>query len=142
MADQVSSAATLRTAPLAASVDRTASTDSAARPASPAQPASPTVAATACEPRFVSPFEPLPRPADEGVAPIAPPTAPRGPDAPGAAELPLDFKAAVARFEAGLLHRALERARHNRRIASELLGLSYDQVRGLVRKCPPAANAP
>ncbi|MCY3729985.1 MAG: hypothetical protein OXF98_01470 [Rhodospirillaceae bacterium] len=86
---------------------------------------------------FASPFEPLPRPADDGVAPTAPPPAPLG---PGTAELPMDFKATVPRFEAGLLHGALERARHSRRIASELLGLSYDQLRGLVRKYPPAAN--
>jgi psp operon transcriptional activator len=48
--------------------------------------------------------------------------------------LPLDFRAEVAGFEQRLLARALATAGGNRRIASESLGLSYDQLRGLLRK--------
>jgi psp operon transcriptional activator len=47
---------------------------------------------------------------------------------------PLSFKAVVADFERGLLDEALRRSQHNQRIAAEFLGLSYDQLRGLVRK--------
>jgi psp operon transcriptional activator len=48
--------------------------------------------------------------------------------------LPLDFKAAVAALECRLLDRALRAARHRQRDAAELLGLSYHQLRGLLRK--------
>jgi len=44
------------------------------------------------------------------------------------------FAEAVRELEVGLLRRALERARHNQRKASELLGLTYHQFRGLYRK--------
>jgi psp operon transcriptional activator len=47
---------------------------------------------------------------------------------------PIDFKAVVAELEADLLGEALTRAQHNQRIAAELLGLSYHQLRGLIRK--------
>jgi psp operon transcriptional activator len=46
----------------------------------------------------------------------------------------VDFEAAVAQFETGLLRRALEEARFNQKRAAELLGLSYHQLRGLLRK--------
>ena len=57
------------------------------------------------------------------------PAAPPEPEA-----LPEDFRGAVAEFERRLLQRALRSAEGNRRIAAESLGLSYDQMRGLVRK--------
>jgi psp operon transcriptional activator len=61
-----------------------------------------------------------------------------GGDTPAAASpasrLPLDFRAEVAGFEQRLLARALAAAGGNRRIAAESLGLSYDQLRGLLRK--------
>ncbi|MEQ8964492.1 MAG: phage shock protein operon transcriptional activator [Azospirillaceae bacterium] len=44
------------------------------------------------------------------------------------------FDAAVAALERGLLSRALTGARHNQRAAAEALGLSYDRLRGLLRK--------
>ncbi len=53
---------------------------------------------------------------------------------PTAVAFPVDFKATVADFERDLLDAALRRSRHNQRIASGLLGLTYDQLRGLVRK--------
>jgi psp operon transcriptional activator len=48
--------------------------------------------------------------------------------------LPDGFKAAVAAFELRLLRRALERAPLNQRVTADLLGLTYHQLRGLVRK--------
>jgi psp operon transcriptional activator len=53
---------------------------------------------------------------------------------PAAASLPLDFRAVVAAFEQRLLTRALAAAEGNRRVAAESLALSYDQLRGLLRK--------
>lgn len=58
-------------------------------------------------------------------------------DAPEETEqrpVPEDFKAAVAAFEQQLLRRALERAQFNQRVTADLLGLTYHQLRGLVRK--------
>src|SRR5690606_3321421 len=48
--------------------------------------------------------------------------------------LPLDYRAVVSRFEQRLLARALAAADGNRRVAAESLALSYDQLRGLLRK--------
>lgn len=48
--------------------------------------------------------------------------------------LPLDFRAVVAGYEQRLLARALAATDGNRRVAAESLGLSYDQLRGLLRK--------
>ncbi len=53
---------------------------------------------------------------------------------PEASPLPLDFRAVVAGFEQRLLARALAAADGNRRAAADSLGLSYDQLRGLLRK--------
>jgi psp operon transcriptional activator len=47
---------------------------------------------------------------------------------------PTDLKAVVQNVEIDLLQRALEDARHNQRKAARLLGLSYDQLRGYLRK--------
>ena len=55
-------------------------------------------------------------------------------DARAGLDLPLDFRAAVDSFEQRLLLRALDAADGNRRIAAESLGLSYHQLRGLLRK--------
>jgi psp operon transcriptional activator len=73
-----------------------------------------------------------------GEPPSAPAHVPAG-DAiagtpPPAASLPLDFRAVVAGFEQRLLTRALAAADGNRRVAAESLALSYDQLRGLLRK--------
>jgi psp operon transcriptional activator len=79
---------------------------------------------------FESPFGALPPAAGEPRADEPDATEP----APAAETFPLDFKALVADYERGLLEAALERSQHNQRIASGLLGLTYDQLRGLVRK--------
>jgi psp operon transcriptional activator len=49
-------------------------------------------------------------------------------------ELPDDFRQAVAEFEQELLRRALERAQFKQTSAAKLLGLSYHQLRSLLRK--------
>lgn len=90
---------------------------------------------------FASPFAPLPGAVDaDDSAPVSI-AAPPGPEVQALPEMPLDFKATVAEFEEALLTRALDRAQHNQRVASELLGLSYDQLRGLVRKHGPRTRA-
>jgi len=48
--------------------------------------------------------------------------------------LPDDFKGAIAAFERRLLRRGLEHAQFNQRATAELLGLTYHQLRGLLRK--------
>ncbi|HSG66809.1 MAG TPA: phage shock protein operon transcriptional activator [Gammaproteobacteria bacterium] len=57
-------------------------------------------------------------------------------------DLPTDYKTVVAHFEQQLLRAALERARHNQRVTADLLGLSYDQLRGLLRKYAAALSRP
>lgn len=51
-----------------------------------------------------------------------------------AARLPVDFRDAVGNLERHLLEQALEAGDGNRRIAAEALGLTYDQLRGQLRK--------
>ena len=48
--------------------------------------------------------------------------------------LPTDFTARILETESELLRAALEKARFNQRVAADLLGLTYDQLRGKVRK--------
>ena len=56
-------------------------------------------------------------------------------NAPGAADFAaVDLVTAVARFEAGLVEQALERARYNQREAARSLGLGYHQFRNRLRK--------
>ena len=51
-----------------------------------------------------------------------------------AAMQPLALKSAVRDLERDLLVRALTDAKYNRKKAARLLGLTYDQLRGLLRK--------
>ncbi len=48
--------------------------------------------------------------------------------------LPTDLKVRVDEFEVELLKAGLEKARFNQRVAADLLGLSYHQLRGKIRK--------
>lgn len=48
--------------------------------------------------------------------------------------LPVDFRASVSEFERELLERALQQAQYKQTAAAELLGLSYHQLRGLLKK--------
>lgn len=54
---------------------------------------------------------------------------------------PLDYKQWHEASDIRLLTRALEEARHNQRQAAELLGLSYHQLRGMLRKYQLASPA-
>ncbi|WP_321282611.1 phage shock protein operon transcriptional activator [uncultured Vibrio sp.] len=49
-------------------------------------------------------------------------------------QFPLDYKQWQEEQDISLLNRALEEAKFNQRQAAELLGLSYHQLRGMVRK--------
>ena len=48
--------------------------------------------------------------------------------------LPTNFKEEMRNAERALLQAALEKARFNQRVAADLLGLSYDQIRGKIKK--------
>jgi psp operon transcriptional activator len=48
--------------------------------------------------------------------------------------LPTDIEARVQELEVDLLKAGLEKARFNQRVAADLLGLSYHQLRGKIRK--------
>ena len=48
--------------------------------------------------------------------------------------LPLEWKQHLASYEQQLLHQALHQQHFNQRLAAQTLGLSYDQLRGLLRK--------
>ena len=48
--------------------------------------------------------------------------------------MPVDFRASVSDFEIGLIEAALEAAQFRQTAAAELLGLSYHQLRGLLKK--------
>jgi len=84
---------------------------------------------------FSAPFEAEGADPAEADTPAEPDEPPAGPEP--AATLPLDFKRVVARYETSLLKQALDRAQYNQRVAAELLGLTYHQLRGLVRKYGP-----
>jgi psp operon transcriptional activator len=47
---------------------------------------------------------------------------------------PINFRESVGEFEVSLLTMALERAQYKQTVAAELLGLSYHQLRGLLKK--------
>ncbi len=50
------------------------------------------------------------------------------------AALPVDFRDTVRRVEVGLVARAMARSRYNQKRAAEFLGLTYHQLRGVLRK--------
>ncbi|MEC5341409.1 phage shock protein operon transcriptional activator [Brenneria populi] len=74
---------------------------------------------------IINPFQPKTPPAEE----LAPPT-PAG-ELP---DFPLDMKQWLRDQERTLLEQALAKARFNQRKAAELLGLTYHQLRGLLKK--------
>jgi psp operon transcriptional activator len=77
---------------------------------------------------FVSPYRPAQRREHE-------PSGERNPEHdPERAFQALDLDAALARFEADLLGRALAAARHNQREAARSLGLAYHQFRNRLKK--------
>jgi len=78
---------------------------------------------------FASPYNPAPPPAPTSTAPPASVPAPATDDV-----VPRDFRSAVAAFEQQLLQRALQRSQFKQTLAAKLLGLSYHQLRSLLRK--------
>jgi psp operon transcriptional activator len=77
---------------------------------------------------FASPYRPPGPAADTGNEPAR--KAPSG----HPPTLPVDLKALVREFEITLIEHAMDEARHNQRKAAGLLGLTYDQLRGYLRK--------
>ena len=77
-------------------------------------------------------------------SPYLPPDGPPEPDSPNLSEpmqtstrpvsLSRPLKEAVRSLEISMLKQALVAARHNQKKAAKLLGLTYDQIRGLMRK--------
>lgn len=78
---------------------------------------------------FDSPFRPLEKP-DAGAVAIEA----GAPLAKIAPMFPVDLKARMNETERDLLQAGLQRARFNQKVAAELLGLSYHQLRGKIRK--------
>ena len=77
---------------------------------------------------FASPYRPLARP-------VATEDAEEKTAAPmGSLPVPEHFKAHIRQYESELLKAALERHRYNQRNTASALGLSYDQLRGYLRK--------
>ena len=85
---------------------------------------------------FESPYRP-PAPREAEIARVPrPEPAQESPQesAPAVAGRPLDFRKTVAEFEQSLLQRALGVNRHNQRATARHLGLSYYQLRNLLKK--------
>ncbi len=76
---------------------------------------------------FVSPYTTLPDPVGEAAAPQAVATLAKKRKA-------LSLEEAVAGLEISMLREALAEARYNQRKAAARLGLTYDQLRGKIRK--------
>ena len=79
---------------------------------------------------FDSPFRLREDAPPAGVTPQAAPAPARR----GALVLPTDLKQRLLETEKDLLQAALEKSRFNQRVAADLLGLTYHQLRGKVRK--------
>ena len=81
---------------------------------------------------FQSPYKPPYDPTDAPRSGEAAPT--RGKSRPSAPMLPISLRDEIRELEQNALALALDRAKHNQRKAAKLLGLSYDQFRGLYKK--------
>ncbi|HVT34811.1 MAG TPA: phage shock protein operon transcriptional activator [Nevskiaceae bacterium] len=80
---------------------------------------------------FASPYR---LPAQAAPATAAAPAPVSAPASDDKVSFPLQFEPAVEAFETRILRAALDEARYNQRRAAELLGLTYHQLRGLLRK--------
>ena len=69
-------------------------------------------------------------------ASTAPAAEARNGDAPSTSQptMPVDFRAAVKAYEVSLIEAALEQSQFRQTAAAEMLGLSYHQLRGLLKK--------
>jgi len=79
---------------------------------------------------FASPYRPLTNPVQETQDANEQPLAAVIESTPE----PTDFKLHIQRYESTLLQAALEKHRYNQRKTASALGLSYDQLRGYLRK--------
>lgn len=80
--------------------------------------------------RLISRHNPLETAVGTGPKLLTSPTSPSG----KAPSLPLDFKTEIESFEQQLIQTALEKAHFNQREAAKLLGLTYHQLRGNLKK--------
>jgi psp operon transcriptional activator len=76
----------------------------------------------------INPWPPGQTETSESPLPETPPTTALN------SELPRNLRAALEQQEASWLERALDQTANNQKQAAALLGLSYDQIRGLMRK--------
>lgn len=84
---------------------------------------------------FASPYRPGKAGLTEAAAPaVAPVAVLAAAVADAAIKLPVDFEKEVEACETRLVRAALDEARFNQKKAAELLGLTYHQFRGLLRK--------
>lgn len=95
---------------------------------------------------FASPYRPMhrvkttsrqaiPQPNATPVAPLEPePESAPQPHKAAAIEFPLDFKEHCESHEVQLLSKALDAGQYNQKKTAELLGLSYHQLRGILKK--------
>ena len=72
---------------------------------------------------FASPFRPVNTTQTKAAEPPA-----------RAGQWPIDLKEAIRQSEIALINQALEEAKHNQRKAAELLGVTYHQLRGYLKK--------
>jgi psp operon transcriptional activator len=77
---------------------------------------------------FDSPFRPAPSPVVERGTPTGRPSG--GPEL----TLPVDLKEEAQRFEIELINKAMTQAKYNQKSAAELLGVTYHQLRGYLKK--------
>ncbi len=84
---------------------------------------------------FASPWQPVHRPkVKDGAAPAAAPAPSHpAPAAPPAGPVS-DLRAAVDGYERQILADTMARCRYNQKVAAEVLGLSYDQIRHALKK--------
>ena len=87
---------------------------------------------------FASPYAPTPTSVKPAVSAGSEPLKTSG---ARPTDLPSNFRDAVATYEQDLLQRALERAQFKQTTAAKLLGLSYHQLRSLLRKYGLAKSA-
>ncbi len=83
---------------------------------------------------FVSPFDWQPETSSADAAMTGSEPEPTQNPAEQPPSLPVDMKAHVEKIERALIHKAMRAAHFNQRQAAELLGLSYHQLRGSLRK--------
>ena len=83
---------------------------------------------------FDSPFRPAPSNLDRPSNSDRERTRAESPSATPDITLPVDLKEQTQRFEIELINKAMSQARHHQKSAAELLGVTYHQLRGYLKK--------